>query len=120
MEAWIEGHGHRAPDEFDLATPRWRERRKELIEMAGRLHGGADPRERHVEHVSKVSKEVDEVVAKLGPSEREELEERMTLCRSYLRFREDGKYYLMMGYDLLREVALEAGSAWRSGGMSSS
>ena len=27
----------------------------------------------------------------------------------YVPYREDGKYYLMLGYDLLRDVALEAG-----------
>ena len=25
LEQWLNDHGHRAPEEFDLATPRWRE-----------------------------------------------------------------------------------------------
>lgn len=34
--------------------------------------------------------------------------ERVELARRYMIFREDGKFYLMVGYDLLRDVALEA------------
>lgn len=109
VEAWVETHGHRAPDEFDLATPRWRERRQELMEMAGRLRGGADPQARHDEHVAKVNATIEQVQGNLDARAARELNERVALCRRYLRFREDGKYYLMLGYELLRDVAVEAG-----------
>ena len=38
-----------------------------------------------------------------------ELDRLVGLLRRYVSFREDGKDFLMMGYDLLRDVALEAG-----------
>ncbi|MDP6635657.1 MAG: PEP-utilizing enzyme, partial [Phycisphaerae bacterium] len=39
----------------------------------------------------------------------ERFDDLIGLLRRYIPFREDGKYYLMLGYDLLRDVALEAG-----------
>jgi pyruvate,water dikinase len=38
-----------------------------------------------------------------------QLADRASLASRYLRLREDGKYYLMLGYELLRQVALEVG-----------
>jgi pyruvate,water dikinase len=45
----------------------------------------------------------------MAPADRAELDARVGLLRRYVSFREDGKEFLMLGYDLLREVALEAG-----------
>jgi hypothetical protein len=51
VDEWLARYGHRAPGEFDLAAPRWRERAAELLAMAARLKGGADPLELHRAHV---------------------------------------------------------------------
>jgi phosphohistidine swiveling domain-containing protein/uncharacterized membrane protein (DUF106 family) len=106
---WIASYGHRAPDEFDLATPRWRERPETVVAMAARLAGAVGPLQRHEERVQASARRADELAAQLPPGWRGEFRDHVTLARRYLRFREDGKFYLMMGYDLLRDLALEAG-----------
>src|SRR5262249_7799139 len=45
---------------------------------------------------------------RLSRASRSEFERRVEILRRYVGFREDGKDYLMLGYDLLRCVALEA------------
>ncbi|MCW2890438.1 MAG: hypothetical protein JWL58_7300, partial [Streptosporangiaceae bacterium] len=47
--------------------------------------------------------------ARLPKADRAELTRRVDLVRRYVAFREDGKDFLMLGYDLLRDVAVEAG-----------
>ena len=42
-------------------------------------------------------------------NDRAEFDQRIDLVRRYVAFREDGKDFLMLGYDLLRDLALEAG-----------
>ncbi|MEZ0265106.1 MAG: PEP/pyruvate-binding domain-containing protein, partial [Phycisphaerae bacterium] len=108
-ERWLAEYGHRAPEEFDLATPRWRERPAELLAMARRLKDGASPDQLHREHAKKVEVRLAELNARLAPHDRAELDKRLALARRYMRFREDGKFYLMLGYDLLRDVAVEVG-----------
>ncbi len=108
-ERWLEEFGHRAPAEFDLATPRWREQQPELLSMAGRLKDGADPAKLHEDRVKATAARVEALRAKLSRHDAAELNDRIDRARRYLVFREDGKYYLMLGYDLLRDLALEMG-----------
>jgi pyruvate,water dikinase len=108
-EDWLGDYGHRGPDEFDLATPRWRERHSELLTMAQRLRDGVDPQSLHKEHLKKTQEKLEQLQRKLASRDVAELQDRLQLVHRYIGFREDGKYYLMLGYDLLRDVALEAG-----------
>ena len=109
LEQWLAEHGHRGPAEFDLATPRWREQREEVVTMADRLKDGADPLELHGQRGAKTEAKLAELRAGLSRRDQEELGRKVDLARRYLPFREDGKHYLMLGYDLLRDVGLEAG-----------
>ena len=109
VEQWMGTNGHRAPDEFDLATPRWRERPEELKTMADRLKGGPSPMDLHVQNMEWTKKKIEELRARLSPVDAAELDSRVDLARRYLLFRESGKHYLMLGYELLRDVAMEAG-----------
>jgi pyruvate,water dikinase len=106
---WLVEYGHRAPEEFDLSTPRWRERPDELLAMARRLKDGKNPADLHHTHLSKCNDKLEAIKAQLGSDDRAELDEKVALARRYMPFREDGKFYLMMGYDLLRDLALEIG-----------
>ncbi len=108
-EKWLAEYGHRAPEEFDLATPRWRERPQELLAMARRLRDGASPADIHHAHLKKIEQQLASLREALSESDRAELDRRLSLARRYMRFREDGKFYLMLGYDLLRDLALEIG-----------
>jgi phosphohistidine swiveling domain-containing protein len=109
VDAWLADYGHRAPEEFDLSTPRWRERPDELLSMARRLKDGKNPADLHHAHLKKCNDKLDELRARLSPAEQIELEQKVNLARRYMPFREDGKFYLMLGYDLLRDLALEMG-----------
>ena len=109
VEQWLADHGHRGPDEFDLASPRWREHPGDVLEMVRQLEDGADPIERHRAHVEQIDARLAALSSRLPARDREQLARLVATVRRYIRFREDGKDYLMLGYDLLRDLALEAG-----------
>jgi phosphohistidine swiveling domain-containing protein len=109
LEAWLAEHGHRAPGELDLASPRWREQPAAVEEMAARLAGGDNPLERHRCHGDAVDRRTATLRDRLSRRDRREFDRRVDLVRRYVAFREDGKDFLMLGYDLLRDVAMEAG-----------
>ncbi len=106
---WLQRNGHRAPMEFDLATPRWRERPEAVQSLAAQLKSADSPLSRHEQRCQEVAAQLNELKKQLSPRLAEELDSRLELVRRYLRYREDGKYYLIMGCDLLRDLALEAG-----------
>ncbi|MCL2648080.1 MAG: PEP-utilizing enzyme [Phycisphaerales bacterium] len=108
LEAWLLENGHRGPEEFDLAAPRWRERSEAARALAKHLLGGARPEEEHRQRQQDANQRIAELKTRLRPREQRELDERVTLCRRYLRFREDGKHELMRGYELLRHMVLDA------------
>ncbi|MHB1035418.1 MAG: PEP/pyruvate-binding domain-containing protein [Pirellulales bacterium] len=109
LECWLAEHGHRATGEFDLAAPRWREQPATVREMAARLAAGESPAERHRRHAEQVEQRITGIRQRLSARDRAEFDRRADLARRYVAFREDGKDFLMLGYDLLRDVALEAG-----------
>jgi len=109
LSQWLDRYGYRAAGEFDLAKPRWREQSEQVLAMAGRLHGGADPEQLHRAHLDRTQAQVESLSARLDAATRRQFDDLLSLARRYLAFREDGKHYLMLGYDLLRDLALEAG-----------
>jgi len=109
VDRWLDDYGHRGPDELDLASPRWRESPGQVAAMARRLAGGQDPIELHHAHVAEVQSRARELRMRLTGRRRERFDALLGLLRRYIPFREDGKYYLMLGYDLLRDLAVEAG-----------
>ena len=110
---WLEKFGHRAPEEFDLATPRWRERPDALETMAAHMRGSTSPLALHHKRAEESQARGEALRAQLSPGERAELDQRVQAVRRYLHYREDGKFFLMLGYDLLRDLALEAGRRLR-------
>ncbi|MDP6634738.1 MAG: PEP/pyruvate-binding domain-containing protein, partial [Phycisphaerae bacterium] len=109
VDQWLEQYGHRGPDELDLMSRRWRESPEEVAAMAARLKGGQDPMELHHTHVEQIALRTSQLRRRLKGRRLERFDDLIGLLRRYIPFREDGKYYLMLGYDLLRDVALEAG-----------
>ncbi|MCL2640746.1 MAG: hypothetical protein FWD53_07875, partial [Phycisphaerales bacterium] len=109
LETWLAENGHRAPEEFDLATPRWRERPEAARALAKQLLGGAVPGDEHHQRREEADRRIAELKGRLRPCDRRELDEHVSLCRRYLRFREDGKHELMRGYELLRQMVVDAG-----------
>ena len=109
VDQWLASFGHRAPEEFDLATPRWRERPDAVAALAGHLKDAQSPVARHRQRTEACAARIRELRSTLDDAAAREFDEKLSLAHRYLRFREDGKFYLMLAYDLLRDLALEAG-----------
>ena len=109
LATWLAEHGHRGPGEFDLAAPRWREQPEALRAMAARLAAGEPPLERYCRSRKAANRQAAALRSRLPAAEAKEFDRRLDLVRRYLPFREDGKDLLMLGYGLLRDLALEAG-----------
>jgi pyruvate,water dikinase len=106
---WLAEYGHRAPEEFELASPRWREQPAAVESLAARLQDAPAPLAMHQRCTAEAAARLAKFTARLPRADRRELTERVRLAQRYLRFREDGKHALMLGYQLLRDLALEAG-----------
>ena len=109
LETWLVNHGHRAAGELDLAEPRWRERPEAVREMADRLGTGEGPLQRQRRSAEEIDRRVAALRMRLTRAQRREFDERLNLVRRYVALREDSKDFLMLGYDLLRDLAREAG-----------
>ena len=108
-EDWLRTYGHRAPDEFDLATARWHERPAALKALIVPLKGGPSPHELHHRRAEAAQQRILELSAALSTSDLAAFRGHLTQVHRHLPWRENGKHHLMLGYQLLRELALEAG-----------
>jgi pyruvate,water dikinase len=108
-DAWLAKYGHRGPEEFDLAAPRWGEQPGEVQKLAAMLAASRSPVSFHHQRFAEAQRCAAELREGLNRRERQEFDRRLMLVRRYLPWREDGKAALMLGYDLLRDLALEAG-----------
>ena len=111
LAKWLETYGHRARRNSTWPTPRWRERPEDLLAMAAPAERREKPRRPPPRpHRQVRAKSSSRSAQRACPAAiAQELDEKLALARRYMPFREDGKYYLMMGYDLLRDLALEIG-----------
>ncbi len=106
---WLAEHGHRAPGEFELAEPRWRERPDDLLPLARSLAGGPQPLGQHRHQAEQAGRQAEALAARLEGREAATFRQRLAQLRALLPLREDAKDELMRGYALLRAVACEAG-----------
>jgi pyruvate,water dikinase len=87
--------------------------------MASLRHSSRSPEDIHREHAEKrlqVEKDLPNILAQAGGSSlREEIETQLRLTQSLLPYRESGKHYLMMGYELLRLAIVELAGRWDLG-----
>lgn len=109
LSTWLAEYGARGPGEFDLASPRWFERAEDAQVMAERLAGGECLTKTQDLRKAAAKAAFDTLAAKLGPGLQAELREKVDLASRYVRFREDGKGYLMLAFASLRQAALEIG-----------
>ncbi len=106
---WLGAHGHRAPSEFDLATPRWNERPQDVVAVAAPLRESEDPLALHQHRAAQAASEADRLAASMDAVSAAAFRSTLAQLHTYLRWREDGKDELMRGYAVLRRIALEAG-----------
>ena len=108
VDAFLERFGHRAPQEFELAQPRWDEQPGAIERFAELVRDGRDPSKRLEDRAIERDAREDELRQRLGnkwPSVTRELD----FSRRYVPFRESVKHHLMMGYRLIRRGLLVLG-----------
>ena len=108
-DEWLRTYGHRAPEEFDLATPRWHERPAALEALIRPLQGGPSPHQLHHRRAEAARQRILDLSAALSTADVAVFRDHLTQFHRHLPWRENSKHYLMLGYQLLRDVALEAG-----------
>ncbi len=107
--------GHRALGEMELANPRYREDTSFFDQLipAGVPGEEHSPEALHRNSVGKREEAMRKLPALLaecgGSCFREEIESLAKEAQELLPYREIGKHYLMMGYELIRLALLEAG-----------
>lgn len=112
MEDFLEKHGHRAVDEFELAQPRWREDPSyvEQIVASFRINPEANPK-KHLQDQAANQAKAKSRLAKLLTSKpaasRKKINTALNLTQRYMPFREAAKFYLVLGYELIRKALIE-------------
>jgi len=121
MEEFLERYGHRAVGEMELERPRFREDQAYLHQMIAGVKAGTgqSPEEMHRQRKAvrlEAMRNLRQTLASCGASSLHEDVERLAVeAQTLLPYREIGKHYLMMGYELLRSVLLELGRRWGIG-----
>lgn len=121
LDDFLARYGHRAVGEMELSQPRWREDASWPRQIVAMLAGGTNrtPEETHRDNVAQreaAEAELPNLLKRWGGSSwREQIVADMTDARQLLPYRESGKHYLMMGYDLLRRVLEELAARWDLG-----
>ncbi len=114
IEGFLDRFGHRAVAEMELAEPRWREESGYLErQLDGLRRQTIDPAERHREHAAArvvADQSLPEVLAAHGGASLvERIRSNLGLARELLPWRENGKFHLMRGYELVRQAVLALG-----------
>jgi len=121
MEQFLAKFGHRAVNEMELAQPRWRQEPEYIENMlsAYRMPGLTPPEHRHAEQIRvrhQLEADLPKVLAEYGASSQfERVQPLVVEAQALLPYREIGKFYLMMGYGLLRDIILELARRWNLG-----
>jgi pyruvate,water dikinase len=121
MAEFLKRFGHRTVGEMELAVPRRREDPSPLERMLESYRGASvrSPEELHAanrERRLKAERELPEVLAAWGgSSQREDFEDLMREAQTLLPYREIGKHWLMMGYELIRAAVMELSRRWDLG-----
>jgi len=112
LKELLEKFGHRTVGEMELSTERWRENSSGLETMINGLkNANRSPREMHDENKGKqraAEGSLKETLEEFGGScFYEGLKSDLDMARELLPYREIGKHYLMMGYEMIRMTILE-------------
>jgi len=110
LEQFLDKYGHRAVNEFELAQPRWREDPSFVEKMVDSFKQNPDmnPAKR-LENQRNLRLEAEETLHKNIKSVwlQKTIDKELKFTRKYMPFRENAKFYLMLGYELIRNALLE-------------
>ena len=120
MQQFVDAYGHRAVGEMELAEPRYRENPRQLASTLDAMRRSSrSPEEIHRQRARQrheLEKDLPALLARWGGSSfRERIEVSLRQTQQLLAYRESGKHYLMMGYELLRLTILELARRWQLG-----
>ncbi len=121
LDAFLDRFGHRAVGEMELARPRWREDDSYVRQILA-VYGDASASSPEAMHEANVRRRLEARAALAddlrrwgGSSFREEVEADLRDAWDLLPYREAGKHYLMMGYEVIRGAAVELARRWDLG-----
>lgn len=119
MGEFLQLYGHRCLGEMELMEPRYREDPSYLEQLAGQLKDARRLEDTHQENATRrdeAERTLPETLANWGGrSFASDVEELLRQTRTLLPYRETGKHYLMMGYELIRLAILELARRWDLG-----
>jgi len=122
MDKWrffIKKYGFRGPREIDVATPRYYEKPQEIFSLLknmstygtelltpqGNFEQGAKRREETV-------KNLIDILGKRSKSKVKSFKKNYRVVETFAAYREINKYYLIVGIDYIRRVALTLAKKW--------
>ena len=112
LEGFLEKHGHRSVSEFELAQPRWREDPSyvEQIIASFRTNSDANPT-KHLQtqraNREKARRRLTRLPVGKATAFQKQINKVLDITQRYMPFRESAKFYLMLGYELIRNALLE-------------
>ena len=119
MGEFLELYGHRCLGEMELMEPRYREDPSYPEQLADQLKDARRLEDAHQENTKRrddAEKALPETMARWGGSSfASDVTELLRQTRTLLPYRENGKHYLMMGYELIRLAILELARRWELG-----
>jgi pyruvate,water dikinase len=112
LDDFLEKHGHRSVSEFELAQPRWREDPSYVQQIIESFRTNPDANPTKHLHAQRANREkAKRRLARLPVSKaaafRKQINKVLDLTQRYMPFRETAKFYLMLGYELIRKALLE-------------
>ena len=112
LEDFLEKHGHRSVGEFELAQPRWHEDPSYVKQIIAsfRTNSDANPT-KHLQTQRANREKAKRRLARLPVGKaaafQKQINKVLELTQRYMPFRESAKFYLMLGYELIRKALLE-------------
>lgn len=112
LEDFLEKHGHRSVGEFELAQPRWREDPSYVEQIVASFHTNPDANPtKHLQtqraNREKAKRRLARLPVNKAAAFRKRINKVLDLIQRYMPFRETAKFYLMLGYELIRNALLE-------------
>ena len=112
LENFLDRYGHRTAGEFELAQPRWREDPSYIQQIIASFRANPDANPAtHLEAQRAKREEAERKLAEAPAGKtagfRKQIDSALDFVQRYMPFRETAKFYLMLGYELIRQALLE-------------
>ena len=126
LKDFLKDYGHRTVGEFELAEPRWRENTtylKQIIQSYSQLkEKHTNTSESENQHFKRQREQRETALIELNKllqthkTLKKQIDIELDWTRRYMPFRETAKFYLMLGYELIRKTLIELDSRYKLSG----